>query len=49
MNRHVKEFHLLSVAEAFELSEKITDGLATADDIPGDGWKNSVSRLGSDV
>ena len=39
MNRHVKEFHLLSLPEAFELAQKISDGVATVDDIPGNSWK----------
>ena len=45
MNRHVNEFHLLSLPEAFELAQNISDGVATADDIPGNGWQNSVFRL----
>ena len=45
MNRHVKEFHLLSLPEAFELAQNISDGIATVDDIPGDGSK----RISSDT
>jgi len=45
MRRHVRKCHLLSVPEAFHLSQNISDGLATADDIPGNGWQNIVLIL----
>ena len=45
MRRHVRKFHLLSLPEAFELAQKISDGVATVADIPGDGSK----RVSSDT
>jgi len=45
MHRHVKESHLLSLREAFQLSQNISEGKATADDIPRWGSR----RISSDT
>ena len=42
MKRHVKMVHLLSLPDAFELSQNISDGVATVDDIPGNGSRNTA-------
>jgi len=43
MKHHVKKFHSLSLPEAFELAQNISDGVARVDDIPGDGSRGISS------